>query len=210
MPLTLYYRPMACSLAARIVAAEASLDIDYVAVNLVTGKLTDGGELRADVPRGQVPALRRADGTLLMENSSVLPYLAAQAPRSGLMPEIGTEAHWRNLECLSFVGTELHKRCLYPYYNLRFPQACRDQAALELKAVLAALEPMLSPVPAWREAEFTVADAYLLWALLLAQRVGVGLTAAPAAQRYLATMMQRRSVADAVALEVAEAHQMGR
>lgn len=210
MRLTLYYRPMACSLAARIVAMEASLDIDYVSVNLVTAKVMDGNEFHAVVPRGQVPALRRTDGSLLMENSAVLSFLAAQAPAARLVPEAGTEAHWRTLECLSFVATELHKRCLYPYYNSRFPQACRDQAAEELKAVLAALEPMLTPAPAWRESDFNIADAYLLWALLLAQRVGAGLTAAPAARAHVAAMMQRPLVAEAVALEMAEARQTGR
>lgn len=210
MRLTLYYRPMACSLAARVLAAEASLELDYIAVNLVTAEVVGGGDLHADVPRGQVPALRRADGSLLMENSAVLLYLSAQAPGAALVPEVGTDAYWRTLEALSFVGTELHKRCLYPYYNLRFPQGCRDQAAHELKSVLAALEAMLAPTPVWRGPEFGAVDAYLVWALLLAQRVGDGLAAAPAAQRYLADMMLRPSVTDAVALEMAEARQMGR
>lgn len=210
MSLTLYYRPMACSLAARILAAEAALELNYIAVNLVTAKVIGGGDLQADVPRGQVPALRRADGSLLMESSAVLTYLAAQVPQAGLIPELGSEAYWRTLEGLSFVGAELHKRCLYPYYNLRFTQACRDQAAQELKPVLVALETMLVPRPVWRGPEFGVVDAYLVWALLLAQRVGDGLAAAPGAQRYLAEMTQRPSVAQAVALEMAEARQMGR
>lgn len=210
MNLHIYYRPMACSLAARIVAAEAGLAVTFVAVNLVTGKLADGRDLSAQVPRGQVPALRRADGSLLMESAAVLHYLAAQAPAGTLLAAPGTEAYLRTLECLSFVGAELHKRCLYPYYNRRFPPACREQAERELVTVLTALEPMLKGRPAWRGPDFGIADAYLLWALLLAQRLGAGLAQAPAAAAYLEQMLQRPAVADSVALEMAEARQMGR
>jgi len=71
---TLCYAPGACSLAPHIVLAEGGAPYDLRRVNLA------GGEQRTDAykkihPQGRVPALILDDGTVITENTAILPYL---------------------------------------------------------------------------------------------------------------------------------------
>ena len=105
----LYYSPGACSLAPHIVAREAGVPIELVKVDLAT-KLTERGEdFRTINPKGSIPALALADGTVLTEGAVVSQFIADRAPGAGLLPALGTFDRYRALEWLNFVATELHK-----------------------------------------------------------------------------------------------------
>ena len=63
---------MACSLAARIAAAEAGIEIDLAYVDLKSKRLADGQSYLNVSPLGQVSVLRLPNGRLLSETSAVL------------------------------------------------------------------------------------------------------------------------------------------
>src|SRR4051812_41163036 len=105
--MNLYFAPMACSLAGRITAYEADAGIDFTQVDTQRKTVADGSDFFAVNPMGQVPALRLDDGSILTENTAVLPYLADRFPASGLMPASGDERA-RAQQWLGFITTELH------------------------------------------------------------------------------------------------------
>src|SRR6186713_2120090 len=99
----LYFVPLGCSLAARIVAVEASVDLDFVEVDLRTKLMLEtGGDYRREAPHGLVPLLSLDDGTRLGEVAAVVQYLADCNQSAGLTPPRGTRQHYDMLEWLSF------------------------------------------------------------------------------------------------------------
>src|SRR5438477_6911017 len=106
----LYYAPQACSLAPHIIAREAGLEIELVKVEFAAdGRRAGGRDYWQINPKGSVPALELDSGEILTENAVVLQYLASLAPQANLGPPAEGLAHWRFLELLNFIATELHK-----------------------------------------------------------------------------------------------------
>lgn len=84
--------PMACSLASRIIAYEAGIDLRFIEVDPETKRTLDGEDYLEIYPLGLVPALRTVEGPLLTENAAVLQYLARCAPAAALAPRGGLHA----------------------------------------------------------------------------------------------------------------------
>ncbi len=74
----LYYTATSCGAASFITAVTNGLKIDTELVELSTHKTASGADFYAINPKGNVPALVLADGTVLNENVAVLQYLADQ------------------------------------------------------------------------------------------------------------------------------------
>ena len=119
----------------------------------------------SSTPQGQVPVLRFDDGRLLTENSAVLQALARKASTEGapgLLPEAGTRAHDETLEWLSFIGTEIHKQCLYPMFQRDAPGEVKAWSRSRLPGKLRTVASRLEgrrfrraigspwPMPTWR------------------------------------------------------------
>jgi glutathione S-transferase len=106
----LYYSPGACSLAVNIALHETGIPFELERVDN-KAKVTKSGENFWDVnPKGVVPVLKVANGEILTEVTTLLQHVADQKPDAGLMPRAGTMDHYRVLEWLSFIATELHKQ----------------------------------------------------------------------------------------------------
>src|SRR5690348_13240680 len=139
----LYFAPMACSLAARIVATEEEVALAYRQVELYAKRFTDdGGDYRAAAPRGQVPVLLLADGSALTEVSAVLLYLGRR-----LAGAEGTLERYRVIEGLSFVATELHKQVLAPLGSLQFHDGARQHARAVAPQVIGHVAAVLARRP---------------------------------------------------------------
>ena len=82
----LYFSPMACSLAARVVLYEIGAEARFLEVDPVTKRVADGSDYRQVNPMGRVPALRTDDGLVITENAAVLQYLADRHPMQGSRP----------------------------------------------------------------------------------------------------------------------------
>lgn len=203
----LYYAPLACSLVARVVAAEAGLPLELRQIELYAKTLTaDGRSYRAIAPLGLVPVLRLPDGALLTELPAVVQYLADLAPERGLAPPWGSLERYRMIEWLSFVATELHKKIVWVHYSREVHEVARAHAFDLAPPVLDHLERSLGGRAFLVGDRFTVADAYLVWALELARIGGLDVsTGRPALAAYRSALRQRPSVRDAFAAETPEA-----
>jgi len=201
--LQLYFSPMACSLASRIALMEAGLDAQYHPVHLRTKQVMhDDSDFHGISPKGAVPVLVLENGERLTESAAVLQYIADAKPEAGLAPRFGDPDRYRVQEWLSFIGAEIHKAFLFPFFwyqddgSLAKPRA-RIVQTLSVPAVhLADREFLVGD-------RFTVADAHLTWALLLLRPAGIDIAQWPSLSAYLERMQARPAVRDAIATEVA-------
>ncbi len=199
----LYFAPFACSLASHITAREAGLALDLEAVALATKRTASGADFLAVSAKGQVPALRLDDGAVLTENAAVLQYLADAAPAAGLLPAPGARERYRVLEWLNYVGTEIHKGCFFAMFSPDAPPEAKAWVRGLLDKKLAYVASQLEGKAFVATDRFTIADAYLTWALTLAQKAGANIGAHPALAAYLQSMLARPAVQAAIAAETA-------
>jgi glutathione S-transferase len=154
----LYYAPGTCSLAPHIVVRVAYLDVALERVDLKQHKTETGRDYFAIAPMGSVPALELDNGELLTENAVLLQYLASLAPQAGLAPAGQGMEHWRLLELLNFIATELHKG--FSQLFAKPPQEWRDKAAEKIKGRFVLLTAKLGAKPYLTGDRFSIADAY--------------------------------------------------
>jgi glutathione S-transferase len=165
----LYFSPYACSMAVRIVADEAGVPLTYREVELYTKRFTEGGaDYLAVNPRGQVPVLVMDGGDTLAEVSAIVHCLADLSPQRSLMGSSERE-RYRVLEGLNFTATEIHKRLFYVLGTESSPPEARAHARKTAPRVFADLARALGTRPFYAGARFTVADAYLAWAFIMAR-----------------------------------------
>lgn len=195
----LYFRPFACSLAARIALIEGDIDAEFVRVE--PGRpLPDGRPFSAVSPMNYVPAIETQGGFVLSEGPAVLCYIAELAPPGALAPPAYTDAHYRMLAWLNFVATELHKGVFGPLMARDANDGERDGA---LRRVPRAFE-TLSAHLATRDflaGGFSVADAYLLSVLNWCEHAGVAIGEWPVLRAYRGRLRARPSIAAAIAEE---------
>ena len=195
---TLYFSPLACSLATRIALGEAGIPAQFVQVDRKTKLTGDGRDFHAIHPLGLVPALELDDGTLLCENAAILQYVAA-ASAVELAPA-DPLGRARLQQWLSFVGTELHKTVYLPLLGSDTPEGARAYALARADARLAFVAQRLAEHDYLLD-RFTVADAYLFTVLHWSEVTPLDLERWPPLRRYLARLLARPSVARAVAEE---------
>ncbi|MDX2276782.1 MAG: glutathione binding-like protein [Hyphomonadaceae bacterium] len=107
----LFFSPGSCSLAPHILIHEGGLPVEAERVLMrETPRKTESGRLYAEInAMGAVPALELDNGEVLTENAVLLQYLCELKPEAKLAPTRGGMEHWRFLEMLNFISTELHK-----------------------------------------------------------------------------------------------------
>ena len=193
----LYYAPFACSLAAHIACREAGFDVELIRVDLPTKKTAAGGDLRTENAMGQVPTLVLDDGRTLTESVAVLSYLADRAaegqPRGSDRYEV--------LRWTSFVATELHKSILAPIHTQSSPDAVKEHARASAGRVLDVVSARLEARDFVVGDAFTVADAFLFWALSLLPHAGISLDRFPDLRRYYVLHRERPAVRAALVFE---------
>lgn len=201
--LQLYFFPMACSLSSRIALMEAGIEAHYRLAHIWTKQVVDdGSDFRGVSPKGAVPVLVLENGERLTESAAVLQYIADRKPEAGLAPRFGDPDRYRLQEWLSFIGAEIHKAFLFPTFwykddgSLAKPRARIAQTLSMPSAHLENREFLVGN-------SFTVADAHLIWALLLLRPAGVDIAQWPHLSAYLARMQARPAVRDAIATELA-------
>ena len=208
----LYFAPLACSMASRITIYEANAAANFIYVDIHSDPekrlLADGSDYHAINPMGQVPAIRTDDGDVIAENPVVLQYVADLYPQSGLAPLSGVE-RYRLLQWLNFISTELHKATYIPLLNRSSAEGAKAFAREKLPLRMRHLSDHLRGRSFLLEG-FTVADAYLVTALNWSPYAGIALSEWPEVNAYFQRLIQRPSVARALAEEgklFAEEHQ---
>lgn len=189
--------PSACSFGGHVVIRELDLPIPVTVVGL-----GDAGSLIRKVnPLGRVPALLLDDGSLLTENSAILPFLADLQPGTSLFAPAGSIERARIQSWIGFINSEVHAASLRAIN--RPERYCADPAAHEgiraagiglLKAAFAHLDAHLSDREFLVGERFTIADAYFGLFAGYVTKFGDVLTGFPALARYQAAYEARPSV----------------
>jgi glutathione S-transferase len=163
--LKLYYSPGACSIAAHIALREADVPFELHRVDLARHTVAESGRPYREInPKGYVPALELDDGQVLTEAVAILQYVADLKPEAHLAPAAGTFARVRLQEWLNFIATELHKGMgplISKDANDAYKHVVKERVASRLDFLAKSLEGRSSLLGEG----FTVADAYLVYAL---------------------------------------------
>jgi glutathione S-transferase len=197
----LYYSPFACSLASHIACREAGLDVVLERAELSSGRIEGGASLLGINPMGQVPTLVTDDGRTLTENMAVLTYIADRIPQAQLAPARDSFERYALTQWLSFVGTELHKKGLWPIFAPDTPEAVKDYARSAIHKPLEVANAQLEAREVLVGDHFTVADAYLYWALTIAAYAKIALDDYPALRAFQKRHGSRPAVQAAVGYE---------
>ncbi|MFZ2031413.1 MAG: glutathione transferase GstA [Vitreimonas sp.] len=187
----LYYAPGACSLAPHIAIREAGLDLTLDKISFGEKRTTEAGrDFYSINPQGAVPVLELDDGAVLTENAVLLQYLASKAPQIGV-PGGGIE-HWRLLETLNFIATELHKS-FSPLFR-KPPPEVREQQVKHILNRLALLQGKLGDKQYLMGDRFTIADAYAFVMLRWAKNFEIDLGGVPKLVAYFERVRARPGV----------------
>ncbi|MEP3333099.1 glutathione S-transferase family protein [Sedimentitalea sp.] len=103
--LTLYYMPGTISIATAIALSEAELPFEAVKVDFKTAEQTKPAYHQIN-SKGRVPALVTDQGTLT-ETGALLEFVAASAPKAGLVPQDAMQAA-RMREVMYYLASTMH------------------------------------------------------------------------------------------------------
>lgn len=198
----LFYSPGASSLPAHIALQESGLAFEAETVDLGAKKTASGADFFAINAKGYVPALVLDDGQVLTEGVAILQYVADRAPAAGLAPAAGTPAHYRLLEWLNYLATEVHKS-YSPLFNPKASDDWKNFARAALDRRLAFVATHLDSSPYLLGDQYSVADAYLFTILGWSKWVKVDLSRWPVFEAYSARIAARPAVASTLAAEKA-------
>jgi glutathione S-transferase len=198
----LYLSPMSCSLAAHIACLEAGLSPTLHRVDRKTKQLEDGRDFRLIAPQAIVPVVSLDGGGVLTESAAVLQYIADRAPDKQLAPAWGTPDRYRLIEWLNFTTAELHKKHVWMIFSSKTTDEMKAWSRAHAAPVLDHVAGRLAEHDYLVGERFTVADAYMFWALFVAPHGGLSLDAHQPLRSYVERLRQRPSVAAALAYEV--------
>jgi glutathione S-transferase len=160
----LFIAPGACSFASHVLVHELGLPIEVVTVSL-----TDPQGLHKQVsPFGRVPTLQLDDGTVITENTAILPFLADLKPGTPLFAPAGSVERAQIQSWLGYLSSEVHTGSFRPINRPGRYHADVAQHDQVRASGIALLRAALAPIAAhlqtrtWLVGErFTIADAYL-------------------------------------------------
>jgi len=175
VPMKLYYKTGACSLATHIALHEVGETFKIEEVDTQAGRTKSGDDYSAINPKGYVPALELASGDILTEGTAILQYIADQHPESNLAPETGSIARARLQEYLNYTASELHK-AFGPFFSSASSEANKQAAGKTVGQKFDYLDNLLSDGRDYLLGSgFSVADAYLFVVANWSNFVGIDL-----------------------------------
>ncbi|WOX04022.1 glutathione transferase GstA [Microbulbifer pacificus] len=191
----LFYSPGACSLSPHIVACEAGIELELCKVDLQTKQTESGGDYTQVNPKGYVPALQLEGGEVLTEGPAIVQFLAEQKPDAQLAPEYGTLDHYRVLEWLNYISTEVHKTFVPLFWNGSDGE--KERAKIRLGNRFQFVEERLAG-DYLMGSEFCIADAYLFTVYSWCDTVGVDTGNWPKLKAFAERMAARPGVQKAL------------
>jgi glutathione S-transferase len=197
----LFYSRGACSLACRIIIHELNLPCEFVSVDLSSKTTEDGTNFLNINPKGSVPVLITDDNQTLTENAVILQYLAETAKNDSLIPSRQHFNHYRVLEWVNFVSTELHKS-FGPLFNPNYPQDVKDNIVIpHIKRKLDYVNKQLEITRFLALDQFTLADAYLFVVLRWASFFKMDLNEWPQLPQYFSALLDRKAIQESMSEE---------
>lgn len=190
----LYYARGACSLASLIAAEEAELVLELVPVDIRANphRLADGGNFLDINSKGYVPALELEDGDLLTEGVAILQYIGDEWSERTMFD------HYRQLEWLTFIATELHKSFSPWLFHPEYGEQAGAVARARIAERFTYLDRHLQDADYLLGSQFGVADAYCFAIARWAPGKGIDLAEWPSLLAYLDRVQARPKVAFAI------------
>ena len=158
-----------------------------------TKKTADGADYLSINPKGYVPALVLDDGAVLTENPAVLAYVGSLDKTHTLAPQPGSFEHYRLLEWLGYINSEVHKN-MGPLFRPDTSEDVKSAARALIARRLAYIEQKLGSQSYLMGDDFTVADAYLYVTLSWNARTKVDISGLPRLTAYYERCRARPSV----------------
>ena len=189
----LFYAPAACSLSPHIALREAGAKFKLEKVDLQTKKTETNADFLNVNPKGYVPALQLESGEVLTEGTMIVQYIADLFPKSQLAPAAGTPGHYKLLEWLGFISSELHRN-LSPMFNPALTSELKESLMALVAKRLNWLATQLEGKTYLVGDRFTVADGYLFTILNWSNFIGLDLSPWKTIQGYMARVGSRPSV----------------
>lgn len=156
--------PGATSLPAHVIIRELDLPVAVQLLRLGPG----GDDLAARTPYGRIPALVLDDGTVIGENSAILPFLADQRPGTSLFAPAGSVERALIQSWIGYINSEIHGATQRvgnrPHLYSDDPAAhegIRLAARRRLREAYQPIEDHLARADWLVGGRFTIADAYL-------------------------------------------------
>lgn len=190
----LYFSKGACSLVVRIIINELNLNCEYESVDLKTKRTESGKDFLTINPKGSVPVLMLDNNEILTENAVILQYLTEHAKASQLLPAKEHFAHYRVLEWLNFITTELHKS-IGLLFNPSFTQDLKEKIFIPMiKNKITYVDHSLGKNHYLCGEEFTLPDAYLFVMVTWLNNFKFDLTTWPNLNRLFTELQKRKSI----------------
>lgn len=196
----LYYSPGACSLSTHIVLHESGLAFTPVLASTKTHKLEDGTDYYSINPKGYVPLLELDDGQRLTECQAILQYVGDRVPDKKLIPPWGSMERYRQIEWLTFIGSELHKG-FGMFFNPAMPEDFKAPTRTRLAGRLQWVNQQLEGRPYLMGDNFSVADAYLFTVVNWNKYVGADASGLTHLDAFMARVAARPAVQRAMQAE---------
>lgn len=165
---TLYHMPLACSLAVRMAAAHGNIPL-----NIIHADTLDRGEYKAINPLGLVCTLITPDGETITETSAALMWVQSQSTDSDFRREPHDADYYQLIRWIAFVATEFHKQIYRMVFYDELDDISKDNIRALAPARFELLDNHLARHKYLLGDHFSAADAYLFWAMRLAERAGL-------------------------------------
>jgi glutathione S-transferase len=198
---TLYWRTDTGCFAPQAVLEEVGAAYELHPIDTKAGEHRTAAFLALN-PRGQVPALRLPDGTVITESAAMVLHIADAHPAAGLLPPPGDSARAQAYRWLFFCVANIYEPVLrYNYsYTDRYTDdaggrdGVRAAAARQMRESFAIIEHALDPGPYLLGARYSVADLYLTM-LAVWDSAASGVGGCPRIQALCARVRERPAVA---------------
>lgn len=198
----LFYAPNTISIAAAITLHEAQLTYEPVLVDFRQGEQTAPAYLQIN-PKGRVPTLD-IDGGLITETGAILEYIAAIAPKAGLVPsDLVDAAHMCSV--MFYLASTMHVNHAHRVRGFRWADNADSHKDMKSKVADNMTENARHIQTHYLRGDYvlgdtlSLADPYLFVVCRWLEGDGVDLSALPAIDAYLARMRSRASVQQAIA-----------
>jgi glutathione S-transferase len=196
----LYFSPGACSLSPHIVLRESGLPFTPVMASTKTHKLADGTDYYTINPKGYVPLLELDDGQRLSEGPAIVQYIADKVPEKKLVAPWGTMERYRQMEWLTFIGTEIHKG-FSPLFNPNMPEEAKAISRERILSRLTWVNQQLEGKQFLMGDTFCVADAYLFTVTNWSKFVALDISALTHLGAFMGRVAARPAVQEALKAE---------
>jgi len=194
---------MACSLSCRFAAAEAGLPVTIEITDVFSKDLLNsGGSLLEVNPLGQVATFKTPDGDILTENTAIIVWLMNNAKNEDFYRSAADPTYFQIIRWLSYVGTELHKHIYWNLFQPISPDPVKEFTRGLIPTKFSLLDAHLERSAFLAGEQFTAADCYLAWFLLLTGFGAVDMTPYPNINRYRQTVLSRPNLANVLTKEL--------